>query len=389
MMQPSPNHTPAGGVPPARPNTAQTPTPPHGTRRPKRSVRRNPRPIVTVAMVFAIIACVLTANISLSAGGGALAGQRDRNVWATQTTEAEVDLQYELALTDISETQYGISAQRLRWVLDRQPNYADAAEQLIQVEQQITSSAFQPTVPPPGSDEPDILYTEAQAFAAAEEWASTLARIDQLQVIAPDYRFDDVQELKFTALEALGLIYVRSDRIEEGLFLLEQASAIMPLSDTAEGEQNLAELYSDAQIYIDLDWAVVVDKYQQIYNLAPNYRNFPFEFQIALSEYGRQLEDSAQYCDAVIQYEYALSLFADPDPLIAARLEGVGESCENSASVSRTVTPVGTASATAGVADDDDDGMISPSDLDDDDNGTRTPTATLNPLVPTPVLPGN
>lgn len=387
MQQQSPKKTQPRGITQADVAAYQLDTPPHGTARPKR--RTASRPIVTALMVFGIIACVLTANISLSAGGGALAGQRDRNVQATQTTVADIALQYELAQSDLAQARYGIAAQRLRWILDRDANYAGAAEQLTQAEQQITGSAFQATVPPPDSTEPDQLFAEAQAFADEQEWASVLARIEQLEVIAPTYQPEAVLDLKFRALEALGLIYVRGDRIEEGLFLLDQASAIKPLSDEAEGERNIAELYSDAEIYIDLDWAVVVEKYQQIFNLAPAYRDFPFELQTARSEYGQQLESDGEFCAAAEQYELALSLYAEPNPIIEDRLEDAEASCTGGASIARTSTPSGTAAATSTATDDEDD-SLSPSDLDDDeDEGTRTPTATINPLVPTPVLPGN
>lgn len=392
-MQQQPSQTPPGGTPrPYQPaiDDSQAITPPRGTQRPKLPGKQ--RQAVTAAMIFAIIACVLTANISLSAGGGALAGQRDRNVQATQTTVAEIDLQYQLALSDISEGRYGIAAQRLRWILEREPEYPGASEQLAQAEQEITSSAFQPTVPPSGSDQPEQLLQEAQAFADEEEWPSTLARLEELQSIAPDYEREAVLELTYTAQQALGLIYVQGDRIEEGLFLLDQASTIRPLTDQAEGERNLAELYSEASIYIDLDWAVVVENYQLIYNLAPNYRNFPLEFQQARSAYAQQLEDDGLYCDAVVQYELGLQLFADPDPLIEDRLEDAEALCGNGG-VSATSDPEATGtSGTATPEDDDEDGMISPSDLEDDDeedNLTRTPTATVNPLIPTPILPGN
>ena len=66
---------------------------------------------------------------------------------------------------------------------------------------------------------------------------------------------------------------MQGDRIEEGLYLLEQAEKIRPLSDSTAGERNLARLYTTGQIYWGLDWNVVIQNFVVIYEIAPNYRD--------------------------------------------------------------------------------------------------------------------
>jgi len=356
----------------------QNSTPPHGTQRPdlenprrqtppkssSRSKQGRKKVIIDKALYstlgfFGVIACSTSFVVALSAGSGVAVGQRDRNIMATATTVAGFDLQYELGVDDVSNGRYAIAAQRFRWIVDRAPDYQDAQLQLQQAERQITSGGFQPTAPPSDSDNPAELYAEAQVFAEEEEWVNVINRLEDLKLIDPTYEEDAVNELLFEALETLGLIYVRGERIEEGLFLLERASQIMPLSDQAEGERIVAELYSDVQIYVGLDWAKVVEAYAEIYDRAPDYRNIAAELKNASVEYGDELAAEGDYCDAANQYQFALNLYEILDEVVEQKYEDAADRCGGG----------------PGILDDEDDAGF---------GSTQPPTGSS---IPTPIQP--
>src|SRR5689334_20161332 len=81
-------------------------------------------------LLLITLGCVLAAALAVSAIGGYAAGQKQRNVSATQTTVVNIDLQFGLGIADLQAGKYELAAQRFRWVLDRQPNYPGAAERL-------------------------------------------------------------------------------------------------------------------------------------------------------------------------------------------------------------------------------------------------------------------
>lgn len=294
----------------------------------------------------AIIGCALLAALGLAGVGGMIAGQNDLNARATQTTTAEIGVQFSQAMADLELGNHALAARRFRWILQISPGYPGAAEGLAQAENAINQTPTPlATLSPSASHNPDELFAEADGYYKASEWASAIARFQELQIIAPTYRDAEVKEMLYRALVTLGLQYVRGDRLQEGLTLLDQARAIRPLDDQAEGERHLATLYTTARTYFGLNWPITIQNFEAIYHVAPNYRDVKDQLWQAYVTYGDQWAELGGHCDAAEQYEAALQLRKKDE--IQTRFDAAAEACANP-----TPTPAGDLTTTPESTDD-------------------------------------
>jgi tetratricopeptide (TPR) repeat protein len=325
-------------------------------------------------LLLVTLLCVVAAALGVSAAGGYAAGQKQRNISATQTTVVNIDLQFGLGISDLQNGRYQLAAQRFRWVLDRSPNYPGAADRLAEAEQHLAQSAGsnatgQGTLVPSTSQDPASLFEEGKKFFDQEDWPNTINRLDQVQSLDQTYRNAEVQEMLYKAYASLGLIYVRGDRIEEGLFMLDQAAKIRDLDDQTEGERYLARLYSTGQSYWGLNWNIVIQNFAAIYETAPNYHDVAERLWDAYVKFGDQLLLSGAGCDAVVQYDSALLLKDDSD--VQAKKQSAQEACANPTAVMATsITP---------------DDSMTPSEGNSSGlggSGTSTPTPSYN--IPNP-----
>ena len=261
----------------------------------------------STAMVLIVI-CVVGSALLVAALGGVVAGQNQRSLEATQTTSADLDVQFELGLSDLAAGRYDLAAQRFRWVLERAPNYPEATDRLAEAEQLgAAASASSPTnIPTSAAQTLDERFAEAQTLVNDAHWETAIQRLRELEDLDPEYRRVDVQEMLYRALTTLGLQYVRGERMEEGIFLLEQAQQIRPLDDQAAGELYFANLYTTVRQYWDLNWPIVIANLEAISEVLPNYRDVASRLPEAHEKYGDQLAAIGAQCDAADQYEQAL-----------------------------------------------------------------------------------
>lgn len=279
-------------------------------------------------MTGGIIGCVLVAAVGVAGIGGMIAGQNELKVRATQTTTAEIGVQFSQAMADLESGNYALAARRFHWVLQVAPAYPGAVEGLAQAESAIgqTSTPIA-TLPPSTSQNPDELFAEAEGYYKATEWANAIARLQEVQSISPTYREDEVKEMLHQALVTLGLQYVRGDRLQEGLALLDQARAIRPLDDQAEGERHLATLYITGRTYSGLSWPIAIENFEAIYAVAPSYRDVKDQLWTAYVADGDQLVARGGHCDAATQYDAALQLRKKDD--LQAKYDAATLACAN------------------------------------------------------------
>jgi tetratricopeptide (TPR) repeat protein len=318
-------------------------------------------------LIIIILVCVMISALAVAASGGYIAGQKQRNVSATQTTTVDIDVQYQLGISDLADGNYQLAAERFRWVLDRSPDYPGATEHLAEAQNGIAESSSAsgtaaPSLIPSTSDDPEELFNEGLAFFNSQDWSNAINRLEEVQGIDPAHREIEVQEMLYTAYSTLGLAYIRGDRIEEGLFLLEKAEQIRPLDDLTGGERYLARLYSTGHLYWGLNWPVVIDNFVAIYEIAPNYRDVFPKLTAAYVEYGKQLVQLGAACDAVQQYDNSLAL--KEDQAVRDLKTDAEEACANP-------TPLATATAL-------DASTPNGEETEEPDNGDATPTPVYN-----------
>ena len=123
--------------------------------------------ITSSAVVLGVLMCVFLTAIGVSAMGGYVAGQKQRNVDATQTVVMNIDRQYKLGISDLDAGNYQRAAERLRWVVDHAPQYPGAAAALTKAQQSMQSvnGTAIPTLIPSTSDKQVTLVPKTTAMA--------------------------------------------------------------------------------------------------------------------------------------------------------------------------------------------------------------------------------
>lgn len=287
--------------------------------------------VLSTFSLVIIIACAMITALAVAAGGGVIAGQNQRNIQATQTTVADLDVQYSLGLNDLQQGRYELAALRFRWIIERAPDYPGAAQKLAEAESLLAQAggtsqvAETPVLVPLQS--PAELLAEAQDLFDRQDWENAIIRLQQVQALDPTYEQIRVSEMLYQALTTLGLSYIRGDRIQEGLVLLEQAAAIRPLDDQTAGERYFASLYVTGRTYWGLSWPVVIQNFQALYDVVPNYRDVASRLREAHVAYGDQLAALGAQCDAAAQYQAALDL--QRDATVQEKYREAADACAN------------------------------------------------------------
>ena len=308
------------------------------------AAQQPPRPrslFTSAAMVAGIIICVVAAALGLAALGGLKAGQNERSLRATQTTTAEIDNQFQLGLADLEAGRYQLAEERLVYVISRVPDYPGAAERLAEARRllNVTQTPTETALPPSEASTMDERFAEARAFYEDEQWEAAIERLQEIEALDPSYRTVEVRQMLYDALTTLGLAYVRGDRIEEGILLLDQAAKIRPLDDQTEGERLLASFYIMGKTYWGLNWPVVIQNFEAIYEVAPFYRDVEDRLWKAYVRYADQLAAIGAQCDAANQYQVALDF--RPDDEIQKKQEEATEACLNPTPTPSPTSPFG------------------------------------------------
>jgi tetratricopeptide (TPR) repeat protein len=165
--------------------------------------------------------------------------------------------------------------------------------------------------------------------------------LQQLERADPSYRTDETKEMLYISLVTLGLQYLRGDRLEEGIVLLQKAEQIKALDDQAAGERNLARLYLTGRTYAGLNWGISIKNYEAIYSTAPNYRDVKARLLEAYLKYADLLVTLGGHCDAAQLYLKALAIKKSDD--VQAKSDA-----ETAACAIPTATPAGGFTITPG-----------------------------------------
>jgi tetratricopeptide (TPR) repeat protein len=300
------------------------------------------RIISSLMASFGILICVVLAALAISGAGGYFAGERQRGQNATATTAAEIDLQYELSQDNMQAGDYPLAAKRLRWLVSVAPDYPGAKDALAQVEALLNQTATPPpTIAPSTGQSPEQLFAEAQDFYNAQQWANAIARLQEIQAADSTFRADEVKAMLYEALVTLGLQYLRSDRLQEGIVLMDRAAKIKPLDDAAAGERNLARLYQTGRTYEGLNWQIAINNYEAIYAIAPNYRDVKTRLLDAYLKFADYLTALGGHCDAAQLYQHAQDIKKNDE--VQPKLDAATTACANP-----TPTPLGGVTVTPG-----------------------------------------
>ena len=317
--KPAPKRTPKPAPKPA-PEPASKPAP--KKQPPSSSSRR----VLLWTLPFALA-------ILLSIGGGALIGWRQGERERALQMQELAGEYYERGIAHLTEGEYTLARAEFEYVLDLDPGHALAARGLAEAEAAIAMFPT-PTVETYQTAAAD-LYSVAVSCFENEEWQDAAAALIQLRKVDDQHETESVEEMLFTSLYNAGMELLQSDRLEEGVFNLDQAEALGPLDEEAIEERDLAIRYMAALSYWGADWQRCIESFEELHAIAPFYGDVSERLHEAQLAFADSWFLIGEMCPAEDYYTRALEV--EEDPNIAQKRDEAADACAVA-----TPSPVGT-----------------------------------------------
>jgi tetratricopeptide (TPR) repeat protein len=272
--------------------------------------RKATRQLLPALFVLMFI-CALVGIVAAGALAGAQTGRQEAALRATATVAASLLIRFEKANALMREGKYALAEANYAYILQYQPeNYG--VRQLIATAiaaQTPTPAPILPTPTPVVIDKAQLLSLARDA-ATAQDWDAVIRLTDQLIVLDAAFEPAVVSDLRYRALVARGLSRLRSNQLEQGLYDLDRAAAIRPLSNAVEGERRLAATYQSALYYFGADWERAITQLEQVYRAAPAYRDVAMRLREANARAGDAYAGAGKWCAAAKKYARAAELGA-------------------------------------------------------------------------------
>ena len=262
------------------------------------------RPLLLWAIGFL---CLLALSLGGAAYGGLYQGERDRERQHQELTEQH----YQTGLERLDAGEFELAIAEFEYVLKLDPDHAFAQQGIAEAQARVAAR------PTPTSETYEIvaddLYQKAVAHYEAERWEEAVAVLTQLRVLGPTYEAEVVEEMLFTSLYSAGMALLDEDRLEEGIFYLDQAIALRPLDEEALTQRSLAVQYMTALGYWGVDWERCIERFEQLYAIAPDYKDVLWRLYRAHVTYADAWYAQGEMCPAEKQYTLATQLMVDSE----------------------------------------------------------------------------
>ena len=275
-------------------------------------------------LLWAFLGILVLALIAVGSGyAGYNSAIQERTSHQSTVVAGEAAMQFDLALQDMAAGNYERARQRLEYVIDLDPNFPNAVDQLARVLIELRTTAT-PTVAPTPTLTPtpdmrgrDELYAQAQTALQGREWTTAIDTLLTLRKRYPDFNAVQVDGMLYVALLNRGIdrISLLAD-LEGGTYDLALAERFGPLDAEANNYRDWAEMYIRGASFWNVDWAQAVYYFSQLSVSAPNLTDASGwtsreRYLKALLGYGDYLATNGDWCEAQTQYDTYMSLIAD------------------------------------------------------------------------------
>jgi hypothetical protein len=205
-----------------------------------------------------------------------------------------------------------------------------------------------PTASTQGGFDLGALLTEARNLLSAGDNRAAIETLDAISAVDPQYQKGAVDQLLYQALttEARRL-YRTGTSLAEAVLLTNRAEQYGDVGEL-NYERYIAELYLQAQIYLDVNFPRAIQQLSQIVytqNL-PNYLNASSLLNDQFIKYGDALALQGDYCNAQRQYESAFAMVASAS--VASKRDDATQKCQQG--VLPVLTPDPNATPTEGAS---------------------------------------
>jgi len=254
--------------------------------------------------VFWVIGFLLV--LAISSGGAAYFGLHQGELDRQQRRQAVAEEHYQAGIAHLDDSKYELAIAEFKYVLRLDPSYTLADQGIAEAQARIAAR------PTPTSETREIvaadIYDKAVAAYEKKRWEEAVSAITHLRALDSTYKSEEVEDMLFNSLYNGGMQMLEEDRLEEGIFYLDQAVALRPLDEKALTQRNLAVRYMTALGYWGADWDGAIEKLAELYVLAPDYKDVFRRVYQAHVNYGDAWYDQGEMCPAQEQYAQALTL---------------------------------------------------------------------------------
>jgi len=300
---------------------------PHpGNTQPIKAVKKGSRWQSALLTILGVTALLVLGMLGGYSSGIAQRRSAQREVISTQLME-----QFQYALVDEQFGRYEAARQRLEFIIQNNPSFPGAQDQLAKV--MVLSSIPTPSPTPPPTPTPDMrgvqaLYDSAIQLVAAGDWANAITTLDTLRKQDPNFNTAQVDGMYYFALRNYGVILIQNrGDLEGGIYQLTLAERFAPIDATATALREGARAYIQAASYFGINWASAVEYFRNVPsgiwdgNMTAQQR-----LRTALMRRGDELWAAGDACGASSMYEEAKG-FGDMDDLSAKNANQAFQEC--------------------------------------------------------------
>ncbi len=270
---------------------------------------------------------------------------RQANQVSVRNEELSEQLTY--ALVDIQFKRYENAKQRLEWIIQRDPSFPDAQNQLTQVlvlMNQPTPTVTPSPVPTHDFSGAEEAYSRAQQLITAQDWPGAIGALDEMRKLDPTYNTSLVDGMYYFAFRNYGVKLISEGNLEGGIYQITLAERFGPLDRDSNGLREGARVYLIGASFWELDWPQALlyfDQARNWGNLWDGTMTASERYRVASMRYGDELVKKGDYCEAYQQYTNAQS-FGALDNAAQEGFEQASEVCYPATETPAPVTPTET-----------------------------------------------
>ncbi|MBV6451660.1 MAG: hypothetical protein MHPDNHAH_02406 [Anaerolineales bacterium] len=254
--------------------------------------------------------------LAIAIFSGFQSGLGTRRAYQSSVMSQQLSEQFTYALVDIQFGRYENAKQRLEWIIQHDPSFPDAQQQLTNVLVLMNQPTPTPTpslTPTPDFSGAEEAFSRAQQLIAAQDWPGAIGALDEMRKLDPTYNASLVDGMYYFALRNYGVNLINSGNLEGGIYQITLAERFGPLDRDSNGLREGARVYLIGASFWELDWSQAVFYFQQASswgNLWDGTMTASVRYQFALMRYGDELVGQERYCgngEALAQYQNALA----------------------------------------------------------------------------------
>ena len=295
-------------------NTSRPPGP--GDTQPLKPIRKAPRWRSILLSVLGVLVLLMLGTLGGYSSGIAQRRSAQRAIISDQLIE-----QYEFALVDVQFGRYQAARQRLEFIIQNNPGFPGAQDELARVLVLSSVPTPEPTVEPtptPDTRGVQALFESAKQLIAAGDWTNALSTLDQLRKQDPNLNTAQVDGMYYFALRNQGYALIQQGDLEGGIYQLTLAERFAPLDNTANGLREGARSYIRAASYFGINWSSAVAEFRNVASGWPSMWDGNMtagqRLRIALMRYGDELWGQGEACSAWDVFQEAKSFGELEDP---------------------------------------------------------------------------